>query len=277
MEPAQDKLRQNIAKFTKEIEKLKYLDFHIGVLTTDNEGYSNPCCGKLWGTPTFVDKNTPNLADTLRYNMMVGISGSGREAMFAPVQQALTTHLTGWNDGFYRTNAFLSIVMITDTREQSFTINANQFYDFLLKLKGGNAGKITAYGVIKKYKELSVCPPESGEDAPDQILESFFKMVVNANNKGGNTLSLCATDFSDGLIAFARDIAERAGGIIYLNRLPVLASIKVTYGTQVIPNDSAKGWSYDPKLNAIRISPNVELQDQPNAKIKVDFETVTNL
>jgi hypothetical protein len=191
---------------------------------------------------------------------------------FQPMMDALSSPLANtFNNGFYRKDAFFAVIFITDTAEQSRYISSQQMYDFLVQLKG-DAKKVLSYAVIKTTWDLKNCPAED-DDPPTTKLENFLSMTVNAVNHS-NVLSLCSTDYGSKLAEFSKDIATRSSGLVYLQRLPVVSTIKVTYGTQVIKNSVDDGWTYDPAQNAIRFSENVVWDPtQVNAEVGIEFQT----
>jgi hypothetical protein len=89
---------------------------------------------------------------------------------------------------------------------------------------------------------------------------------------GGNFYNLCDPNFGNELAKISGDISSKVGRVIYLDRPPAVATIHINYGTQIIPNDPLLGWTYDPSLNAIILSENIEWIDQgPNVKLEVNF------
>lgn len=272
----QANLSNNISLFTKQFVKNSVLKFNIGVVSTDMDGsycYAPPCyvLGNLAGTTKVVTNSTPNLETVLSGNIMLGTSGSGYEASFDPVMAALTPPLVnGANSGFYRPNATLAVIFITDAEDQSSNNSPQQLYDDLLKLKNMDATKVLAYGVIVPTTEQN-CPRDETYTMPTRI-ETFLGLVINGK-KQENVFSLCAPDYGQRLADMAKDIVEQVGSIFYLNRLPDVNSIKVTYGSATLPMDANKGWMYDPAKNAIVLGPNVDWGSQPSgSRVMVNFE-----
>ncbi|MBC7420625.1 MAG: VWA domain-containing protein [Bdellovibrio sp.] len=271
MQDAQTNLSRNARLFSDAITKMSVLDYHIGVTSTD----MNDCqrgCGNLIGFPYFVDKNTANGASALANNMLIGTDGSSIEMMFSPVVNALTTSLNNpSNVGFYRADAYLAIILITDAEEQS-RLSPADLLNFLIQKKG-DASKVLAYGVIRKLAEERTCY-DMGETLSDK-LETFLSTVVNADKKQNNVLSLCASDYGIKLAQFAADIVKRSSGTIRLQRIPNVKTIKVTYGVQVIPNDPKTGWVFEVSTNSIILSADIKFIDQgPNVGLSVDFDVI---
>ncbi|MEK2644718.1 VWA domain-containing protein [Bdellovibrio sp. BCCA] len=270
MDSAQQNLSRNAFQFADAISKVSLLDYHIGVLTTDmNDCRDN--CGKLQGFPAFLQKSTPDFVGLLSRRMQVGTDGSASEEMFGPVVAALSSPLdTTTNAGFYRQDAFLAVIFITDAKDQS-RYSPQELLQFL-RSKKVDPNRVLAYGVIRTLAEEKSC--ESSEDL-DSKLEDFLASVANGDRTQKNILSLCAPDYGMKLAEFAKDIVKRTAGSVKLTRVPNAKTIKVSYGTQVIPNDPVKGWVYQPSTNSILLSEGIEWVDQgPNVGLSIDFEVI---
>lgn len=262
-------LAKNIGLFTAGINANQVLDYHIGVLTSNMDSPPwRPAPGYGWkgelnGTTKFITKNTPNGSRELENNLKPGIEGSGTEVFFTPVQAALTPPLvSGVNAGFYRPDSYLALVFLTDAEEQS-QLSASDFYKFLLNLKKGDANKIITYGVHIP-SNVTTCP-RSGEPLPTK-LEEFFKLTT------ATTLGLCDADFGVKLAELGADLVRRVSSILYLSRPAQPHTIKVTFGSQTIPNHPDKGWIFDPSRNAILFGEEIELLPEPSGtEIEVDF------
>ncbi len=265
MSDAQNNLSRNAAEFARAIVNNSILDYHIGVTSTDM-GSCRIGCGNLLGSPLFVDKNTPNAAGVLAKNMLLGIAGSGVEEMFTPVVAALNLN----NAGFYRPDAFLAVIFITDANDQS-NLSPADLLKFLVNRKG-DAAKVLSYGVIRKLAEENIC---KGEESLDNKLEVFLASVINADKNQNNVLSLCEPSYGVKLAQFAADIVKRSAGTIRLQRIPNAKTISVTYGTQVIANSPVDGWVYEASTNSIILAAGIKFIPQgPLAGLSVDFETI---
>lgn len=269
----QRNLSTNVAKFTSTFTRSSVLDYNIGVVTTDMEGSywgaRQPCCGQLVGNVRVVNKNTPSSDQVLAANFLVGTDGSAVEASFDPVVSALSLpNLTGWNNGFYRPDASLVVIFMTDAEDQSQRTDPTMLYNFLLNLKHGDATKILAYGVIVPTVDTMNCDRDEYNVTPQKI-ESFLGMVQN--NKT-NIMNICDPDYGTRLANMAKDIVDKVGNIIYLARAPDVNSIRVTYGNMTLPEDYDTGWSFDPKKNAITLGSKINWSSQPSgSRVKVFY------
>ena len=265
--------QQNLAKnsqlFTQGIIANQILDYQIGVLTSNMDdppwrpvpGYGWK--GELHGTTKFVNRKTVGGASILEQNMKPGTDGSASEMFFSPVQAALTPpNLQGANRGFYRPQAHLAIIFVTDSDDQS-SLSAADLHKFLLQLKQNDPAKIIVYGVHVP-SNVRGCE-RSGEPEPRK-LEEFFRLTK------AQTFSLCEPDFGVKLAALGADLVRKVGSVLYLTRAPQPQTIVVTFGSQVIPNDVKKGWVYDPTRNALVMGEDLDLKPEPpGTQVQVSF------
>ena len=270
MDEAQDNLKLNAYKFADALAKSPILDYHVGVLTTDMSSCRTNC-GKLQGVPAFLHKNTPNLVSVLSSRLVVGTGGSAEEMMFSPVIEALSPALeTRENKGFYRQDAYLAVIIITDAKEQS-KYSPEEMHDFLVQKKG-DARRVLGYGVIRKLADTGCT---SGNEPLDGKLEDFLMLVENGNARQENVLSLCTENYGEKLAEFANDIVSRSAGTVKLSRLPKENTIRVTYGTQIIPNNLYKGWTFRSSSNTLEFGKDIEWSVQPDGtSVTIDFEVL---
>lgn len=254
MSSHQDRLSKNVASITKSLDKAGALDYHIGVITSTMEkGYSSGTNygGRLVsevGFPKFVDRSTPDGIEILQRYIEVGTNGSATEKFFEPIDAALVANANGYNKGFYRPEAFLVLIFITDADDQSLRngndYSAKDFIASMLKLKGGVANKIIPYGILIPTSSSASGDCSRAEPAPVKLEDviSTFK---------GHEYDLCDPDYNDNLDFLGKDIADRAGKYLYLKRRPVQGSITVNFGGKPVPQDAHKGWAFDAEKNAI--------------------------
>ena len=277
----QASLAANIPKFIAEIEKSSILDYHIGLTTSSFDGYSRSGCssgtyacggGVLHGgvskTP-FVTRKTPNGLKILAENMIVGTSGSATERFFAPVVAALSAPLVNTdNAGFYRQDATLVVIFITDAEDQSNNMKAADYLKFVWGLKNDDTKKVLNYGAIIPVGRATGpgCYRDDGDSGqPIELTEAIVKT-------NGSFFDLCGSDYGTELGLVASDVAQKVSKVLYLNRAPDPKSITVRYGTQVIPEDRLKGWWLDIRRNALVFGDELELTVQPEGtNLEVNF------
>ncbi|MCC7075153.1 MAG: choice-of-anchor D domain-containing protein [Deltaproteobacteria bacterium] len=109
-------------------------DLHLGVTTTDCDGGEE---GRLIGDPLVVTSATPNMAAEFASNARVGTSGSGDEKGLLAMELALSPpNVPGFNDAFYRPEAALAVVIVSDEPDGS-PDTVQHYVDFLRGIKGG--------------------------------------------------------------------------------------------------------------------------------------------
>jgi hypothetical protein len=162
--------------------------------------------------------------------------------------------------------------MITDAKEQS-GYSSQELMSFLVNKKIDKR-KVLAYGVIRKIAEERICT--TGGESLDGKLETFLAGVVNGGGaKQENVLSLCATDWGEKLAEFAKDIVTRSASSVKLTALPSPASIRVSFGTQVIPNDLKTGWTYRSSSNTLEFGADIVWSEQPmGTTLSINYEII---
>ncbi len=232
----QSNLANNFTSFVKWASSLQ-VDFHIGVITTDTGKR-----GCLRGSPKFVTPQTPNLTTAFGNNVRVGTSGSASERGLETSYQALTApSLTGCNAGFYRQNASLSVIYVSDERDQSPQA-VNFYINFLRSLKGiRNPDKIRASAIGPT--PLATCQSSSSCRYYEvtKTLRGIYEHISSAN--WGATLS------NLGAVTFGYRTQ------FFLSRPADPSSIQVKVNGQVIPQGT-NGWTYDANNNSVNFSKN---------------------
>jgi len=275
MDTHQRNLAANVSLFTSIFLKTSILDYNIGVVTTDSEGFnSGPCCGKLVGTTKIVTKTTPRSDAVLQTNLMVGTNGSGRETPFATASLALSAGLLNtWNKGFIRQAAALIVIFITDAEDQSPSVSPQGLLNEMMILKGNDKRRVLSYGAIIPSTETGCA--RDGFETPRR-LEEFLDIVPNGKAGGGagdNIVSLCARDYGQRLAEFALQIVDSISSTIYLTRLPDPKSLRVSYGAIDLPEDDKKGWSYNAERNIIQLGPDIDWTAQPpGSRVEVHYK-----
>jgi hypothetical protein len=243
MSGEQDNVAQNISSFYQWFEPLQ-LDFHMGVITADD---SDPnWAGKLIGTnPRFISDQVNNGAAAL--GQMVTTDGGGGEAGLGAMVLALSEPLlSGHNQGFYRDEAFLSVIFLSDEPEQS-TQSSQYYIDWLVDLKG-DPSMISVSAIVGPRSGgcfgncggFSITNAEAGPKYID-VQEAY----------PGVYESICTCDFSPALEAIGyASVGFRS--VFPLSAVPTDPSrITVTVNGQ-----PTLLWSYDAAQNAVIFSAN---------------------
>lgn len=265
----QANLSKNIDSFIQVIAQNKVLDYHIGVVTSDMDDPRQS--GRLWGRSVrFVTPTTPNMIGVLRSNLQPGTSGSGVEALFDPIQAALTKPLVDTvNDGFYRENAHLALVFITDAEDQGALLPGD-LWTFLLGLKKGDRDKLLSYAALVPVGDMK-CPLDEGGNYSYKV----FDFILNFAS--GKWFDLCSADYGKKLADIALDLKTKVESTIYLKRRPIINTIEVRYGTLLVPNDPRVGWTYEIGRNALLLGPEIDYaSQQPGTQLEINFKSYPN-
>lgn len=317
MKSAQSNLVRNIDQFAAGIQKNKMIDYHIGVTSVwDSSAAFQKGTAKVYkngeirgGLVSKANNKSGLLAQTLNIGIApLAQGGPETEEVFSAISAAIQTSNTGRggaNEGFFREDAQLVVVILTDADDSSSSINAEQLVAELHSFKKGEQEKVSVYAALVKasdsdeYKDygLKIHPkyhPEcftAGKDnktcsgfGPDRLLE----FVVKANAIHGNSgeirskhiMSLVQENFGKDLSRIGNDIKARTlAKRIELPQRPRLNAdgtpmIRVLYGKQTIAPSATAGWTYDATANAIVLSGDVSYTYVEGAKFQVDMVPV---
>ena len=212
------------------------LDYHIGVVSTDMEaaGHSGKlqvAQGNLWVSPDTYDAQ-----GVLGEMTLLGIEGSGQEKGRDPIFAAIEVLSGGPNLGFYREDASLHTVVISDEEDQSGVV-IGEFVEWMKNLKVSDAD--TTFSAIAS-PEYS-CGTTVGHD---------YMATVDA--VGGIFWSICTPSWDEVL----ERLGLQAAGLrreYFLSDLPVEETIEVWVDTDGIVFTFAADvdYTYDAKRNSI--------------------------
>lgn len=280
MKSAQTLLSENISLFTAAMNKSKYLDYHIGVITTSHGSGYPLQSGRLQGQFKYVSRTTQDGLKNLENKILnLGLMGNGTERFFDPIVDAFDQDLN-LNPGFSRKDAFLILILITDTIDQSAEYSGFKAYNNLIRLKSNDADRVLGYGVIS-YPDFFMDECDQDDKEPYNLLHflSFFANAKNARIGGGvqydvkdkkvrpdfyslkNVFSLCDANFGDKLANIGDDIRLRVSQKIPLPVRPVDGTIRLMYGASELDQ---RWWKYDFGTNSIIIDPLIELSVEIN-------------
>ena len=88
---------------------------------------------------------------------------------------------------------------------------------------------------------------------------------------GKTYFDLCSPDFGNDLAKIGADLENKIEMFIPLREFPVLHTMVVKYGEQVIPEDDYYGWSYDAKRVGIVLGKGLKLEDQEDAELIINY------
>lgn len=242
------------------------LDYHIAVVTTDMR--PNATGGKFVGSPKYLTNGTSGLTSILQSRVVVGQAGSDLTRGMDSVKTAMSpTYLTGDGAGFFRDDALLAIIVVTNGEDYS-SLAANDYVNYFNALKppldtGARSWTLNFIGVTSISGNCST----SGD-----FKEAGLKYMSIADSSGGVKASICETTLSTAVSNVRARIVEILSAY-HLDRVPNLATVVVTLNGAVVPQNATNGWTYDAAQQAIVFHgtylPGV------NDSVKVDFKPAT--
>jgi len=266
----QNRLSQNIPTLVEALLQTG-VDFHAGVTTTS----PSKNVGHLRNG--FVTPSTPEPRAQLAANLLVGTNGDATEAVFTPVHAALSEPVkSGPNLGFYREDAALALVVISDAEDQSVNFDPIQFVDWIKALKPQGQG-ITMQALLVNNTSTG-CMSDGGK--PLRTVEAVQKL-------GGDVHELCAPDMTSTISKVTQSIQALAADSsgeprrprdpltsVSLSIAPKFETIRVIYGTQELrKGDVVGGWVYDAQKGEILFGSEIEWSMQPkDTPLTISYE-----
>ncbi len=293
MSSIQQSVIDNAELFFTEFAKASYVDWKLGLLSTDWE--EEP----YLGFDRSFDSSLINSSDPSSFTNVVGqfqsavstlgTSGSATEANFVPVHYKLDAYngSSASRPSFLRDNAHLVIISITDEEEQSMDLGgstwnpgppnynpnlyeATSFFNFL-------SGRINSNKILRFYggiqnREFPGCTTDGGW-RDDWVDDEFAKIIELSN---GFYVPACSDRFGSDLAKIAEDITSLIGRpSLLLRRRPKVETIKVYYKGELLkPGRESDGgyWYYDEGANTINFYGLDFVEDIEADTFEIDFE-----
>ncbi len=286
MSSSQSKLAANFPSFINYFKNKGY-DFRIAVTTSDayygDQFVSNGCslCNaqqtqfRSGVTPAIrvLDNLTPNLETVFSSNVQVGTTGSGDERVFSSFKAALSSSL---NTGFHRSDAYLSVIMISDEEDFSHDdINMNESYtqptlhsvsmykSYLETFTSGIATKDFSVSTISVIDEA--CRASLG------TVQKISQRLMQLSDATGGTKNSICNSFATVLDNISSSIASQTQATFQLSRVPSVSTIRVIIDGALVPQSAISGWSYDPVKNIIKINGST-YQPQSGSSVTINFD-----
>jgi len=265
MQEEQKSLAGNFQSFIKWAVSL-HVNYHIGVTTTDITGRHFPA-GCLHGYPRFIDRNTISKETKFSQNIRVGTLGSPLEKGFEAAYRALslpTRENPNCNKGFYRPDASLSLIFVSDEKEQS--PQSYEFYlNFFKNLKGIREMSLIRASVV-------VGPPPNGcHNTGTGRATAAPKYWQLASDLGGIRASICAANWGK-TVSQLGSVSFGYRRQFYLSRKPDIRSLIVKVNGKLIPEHHLNGWVFDKVSNSILFSKSKT--PLAGAVITVDYRSI---
>lgn len=205
MKSTQANLSKNIEKFASGITQNKMIDYHIGVISTwdSSERFAKAKKDKYeMGDLRYVKDRSHKMVD-LRYvtkairskidlaaTINIGVvpyaqGGPEVEEFFAPLAASLEKNGRGaTNENFFRPDAQLVVIMVTDADDSTSRISPEQMVQLLVDSKSGVSKKVSAYGVLVRASDSDEVKDWALKVHPTYHPECFDMSAKKPKNNG---------------------------------------------------------------------------------------------
>lgn len=261
----QQNLSTQVPDLVTKLNSLK-MDYHMAVVTTSMGG-TNPDGGRFIGSPKFVTATTPDLINSLQSRMIVGEAGSNNERGLESMQNALSsTYLGNEGRGFFRDDALLVVIALSDEDDKSAVSNPSSYYaNFLDGLKKPWVDGSRSW----VFNFIGVLPTSTNCKTFNDYAEAGLTFMDLVQTSGGVQESICNSNLSTAV----SNIRARIYQILTdfkLSKIPLVETITVSINGKQIPRSNVNGWDYIPSINAIRFYGSAV--PAADASINVDFK-----
>ncbi len=237
----QQRLSAQMQAMISTLNSLK-MDYRVAVTTStmSNDSSNYPLTRKIVGNPIYLTANNINL---LTDRIIVGESGSDLERSLDAMEFVTSTaYLSSIGTDFIRSDALLSLVFISDERDQSSEFgnpNANDFVNYLNSRKpdfelGGKAWLANYIGILTNQS----CDILGGSVS---VGTQFINLVTASN---GVKSSICNADLSGAVSNIKARIIDQITAYRFKSA-PNKSSISVTVGSRTIFEDAVNGWTLE--------------------------------
>lgn len=330
MKTAQDNLAKNMDRFTNKLVSNQMIKYNIGVVSVwdSSERFITQKKDPFGvGDLRFVKNSSGQTAENRRYlthlddkrliapTLKIGVTpynqgGPEFEEFFAPLSAALEkTGRGAANENFFRKDAQLVVVFVTDADDSTKNINPDQMAQKLIAFKG-DADKVSVYGVLvrasddDKHKDWDLrvhpkyhpecfdmtkkTPVNNGKCKDGFGPERIESLILAANAvhgtpaqiKANNIMSIVSPNFGTELGKIGDKITIKTlEKEIFLSQRPRVQDgqlmVRVRYGKQVIPQKAKGGWLYNPESNSIFLSGDIDYIYEEGARFSVDLIPLT--
>ncbi len=235
------------------------IDYHLGVVTTDMADPQNGS-GRLQLAQgvNHIDAATPDAATVFQQMAVAGTAGNFEEMGRAP---AWTMVEEKWdiprNAGFYREEATLTFVFLSDEEDQSGAnpITRQEFRTWM-ETKKVRPEDVVAHIIV----DLPGQPCPSGDTDGTEY-------VRYANWTGGEQIHICDPDWSPGFQAMADRLLDSARVVLSEPAAEIEEVALTEAGAETVLSED--DWSYDPALTTVFLAPGVATADLES--IRVDY------
>jgi hypothetical protein len=228
------------------------LDFQVGVMTTDDS------------TLVTTSGNTdPFTNDTGEFETRVnglGTGGSITESGIFHAEEGLLSAGSVDAAGFPRSNAQLSVIMVSDEPDQYSSYS----------MGGADFDQSSNVFLSNNYIVHAIVDTSSSFSSPEY--------TALANNTGGSRAPIASSSGADltesDFTQIMTTIAQKAGGAastFKLSETPVPSSITVTDEGTTVPRTSSDGWTYNSSANSIVFNGNAIPDGGDQIEVTYDY------
>jgi hypothetical protein len=223
------------ANFSAFISTLASMDsdYHVAVVVEDS--------GCILGGDTYIDNNMTESEQQSIFTTMIGTSsnqGSNTERIFSLFESALSSNNRGnggCNEGFYRDDAKLNLIAVSDEPEQSS--NPYTYYTSLFQSLKQDTDDLAMHAIAADN-------PSNGSSSCGASYNSRYEDATI--DTSGIYLSICATDWGSHLETLAENASQDLSSF-ELTGIPVEETIEV-----IVDGISTVGtWQYNQTDNTV--------------------------
>jgi hypothetical protein len=237
----QQRLSAQMQNMISTLNSLK-MDYRVAVTTStmSSDSSTYPLTRKLVGSPVYLTASNIHL---LTDRIIVGESGSDLERSLDAMRLVTSaSYLSGIGSDFIRSDALLSVIFISDERDQSSEFgnpNTTDFVSYLNSRKpdfetGGKAWLANYIGILTNQS----CDILGGSVS---VGTQFINLVTASN---GVKSSICNADLSAAVSNIKARIIDQITAYRF-DTAPNKASILVTVGSRAIFEDPVNGWTLE--------------------------------
>ena len=239
----QEQLADGFEAFVEFIERAE-THYHIGVVTTDvdsESGGEDGAAGLLQGEPCFITPETPDASAVFRSAVRVGTAGSPVERGLEGARVALDpSRLEGPNQGFFRDEALLVLLFVSDEDDQSAE-GVGTYLQHFRSLKGGDEDAVLAHGLIGLDEDSWEPGPCGAGDPYEGGAVPAYRYFDFIEATGGIAAPICSGTFGQILFEMGQ-ATTRVRDRFLLTREPVPETMTLTLAVPGTPDFVSGGF-----------------------------------
>ncbi len=240
----------------------KGMDFRIAATTPDLTSTGEN--GAFIGSPKVINPGTADIYNVFSSKIKLPEVDYATEQGLGAMQKAI--ELRGsTNSGFFRDDAFLVIVVLTNEDDKSpgpSSDYVNYLNNFKPNTKDGEKNWILNLIGVLDANDVN-CTTR------DRYVEAGYEYMDLADYSNGTKSTICTDDFTAALAGVERRIYEIASKF-FLDRTPVVETIEVRIGSRLISEDPVNGWTYNAADNSIQL--HGTSISRTNEEISINYE-----